>query len=604
LFVMDDTPSTPTDYTLIGNKMIIRGFQNGSIGSNGNGDGILICGHSVEDFFDFNGASRFDPTADTCDGAGPIDGISINNVWLALLGADGVQLDSDGAANLTFDTLKIFAIGSETDGNGIEIEAGGTSIVTMTVMNSSIHAVDDAIEVNGEKCHIDINQNFDIVGLESAIEIDCEGGSRIRIEDNGDLVGKESDGINFNSTGDADGVEIRIKRNGDIIGGDDDSAIELEADLSMEVEIIDNGHIEGGGDGIKITADTGAEITIENNSPAGTIRGASGHGIDLNTLGDGSDVRIVNNGDIIGADDDEAIEVTATDSLELLIDRNRDIIFDLPTLDGCNRLGAVKTGAILLAKRELSEDDADTLPVGERLNKVQSVPLMAVQNVGKGRVLSLAMDTTWRWEMLRDKDSDDQFRRFWGRVIRSMAPDPRISPRLPQILNYQSHVTVGRQMKMATRLVDKFFQPVRTANIEVAVTSPSGRVTLIYPHDGRQAPGLYEYEFPVDESGEWTVITRYNDEEAVKRFDAGESPDEFSDPRAKPELMQQLAQATGGRVISADQPATKLIDELKLRPRSASETAAVPVWNLHVTMVLLILLVGIDCFVRKKRGMV
>ena len=41
LFVMDDTPSTPTDFTLIGNKMIIRGFQEGGMldSADANGDG-------------------------------------------------------------------------------------------------------------------------------------------------------------------------------------------------------------------------------------------------------------------------------------------------------------------------------------------------------------------------------------------------------------------------------------------------------------------------------------------------------------------------------------------------------------------------------------
>ncbi|MCH8850457.1 MAG: hypothetical protein IIC89_06505, partial [Chloroflexi bacterium] len=219
LFVLDDTPSSPTDFTLIGNGMIIRGFRDGSISADGNGDGIIICGHSIENAFDFNGASRFDPAVDDCDEMGPIDGISISNVWLALLGGDGIQIESNGAANLLFDTLKIFAVGSGTDGSGIEIEAGGLSIVNGTVTNSSIHAVNDAIEVSGEKCLFDINFNFNITGLEAGIDVNCEGGSQIHIEDNENIAGKSADGISFDSSGDADGVTITIKRNGDIIGG-------------------------------------------------------------------------------------------------------------------------------------------------------------------------------------------------------------------------------------------------------------------------------------------------------------------------------------------------------------------------------------------------
>ncbi len=278
-------------------------------------------------------------------------------------------------------------------------------------------------------------------------------------------------------------------------------------------------------------------------------------------------------------------------------ERNREICFDLPTLDGCNRVGEVKPGASLLAVREM-QDQSDSTE-DSQTSAVSSEPLIAMHNVGKGRVLSLAMDTTWRWEMLRPKDSEDRYRRFWGNAIRALAPDPRITPREPQILRYQSGIAVGDRVKMGTRLVDTFFQPVRQADIAVHVKSPSGQLTTIYPRDGREAPGLYEYEIPVDEAGQWQVTTVYNEGEAVELFEAGESEEEFADPRARPDLMKQLAEATGGYEVSSDAPFT-----VPEGYRYTPETAAIALWNLPVTMLLLIAIVGLDCFIRKKRGMV
>ncbi|HUT35137.1 MAG TPA: hypothetical protein VNE39_16720 [Planctomycetota bacterium] len=267
---------------------------------------------------------------------------------------------------------------------------------------------------------------------------------------------------------------------------------------------------------------------------------------------------------------------------------NRDAWFELPTLDGCNRIERLKPGASLLAVREL---DGAQLPV------------IGIQSVGKGKVLSLAMDTTWRWEMKRPVESEDYYRRFWGNVVRHLAPDPRIGPSRPQILAYQSQTPVGHTITLATRLVDPTYQPIREAHLAVRVLRPSGRVSHIYPRDGRGTPGLYEYTIALDEPGQWKVEVAHDDKSAVEEFVAGESDDELDDPRARPEAMAELAQATGGRAFTPEEAATSL-SELPIAPRRITQTATIALWNLPATMVLLIALVALDCFIRKRRGMV
>ena len=280
-------------------------------------------------------------------------------------------------------------------------------------------------------------------------------------------------------------------------------------------------------------------------------------------------------------------------------DTNRDICFDLPELDGCNRVGAIKPGASLLAVREVAVEDD-----GTDESTFDTVPLIATQNVGKGRVLSLAVDTTWRWEMLRPEESEDYYRRFWGNAIRAIAPDPRISPRKPQVLRYQSRVAVGQTITLGTRLVDQLFRPIRQGDVVVTVKNPSGQVTTMYPTDGRQAPGLYEYDVHIDEPGPWEIKTRYGDDEAVERFEAGASLDELADPRARPDIMAALAKTTGGRLIDPSTDPAAVWEALNLRSNTVLQSVTVPMWNLPTTMILLITLVGIDCFLRKKRGMV
>ncbi len=274
--------------------------------------------------------------------------------------------------------------------------------------------------------------------------------------------------------------------------------------------------------------------------------------------------------------------------LEAEYERNREAWFDLPRLDGCNRVGAVKPGASLLAT---------FLVDGEQL------PVIALQPVGKGAVLSLTADTTWRWQMQRPADGPDYYRRFWGNAIRVLAPDPRLQPERPLVQRYRSAVPVGRQLTMSARLVNALYRPLRNADVEIEVTPPDGPALLLYPQDGVGSPGLYEYDLDIDQPGQWTVTTRYQDKSVVESFMAGDHLEALQDPRARPQEMAAFAELTGGRSFAPGQ-LDELVGQLPVTPRQEMQTYTVAVWNRPVVMLLMVLAVVLDCLIRKRRGMV
>jgi len=320
--------------------------------------------------------------------------------------------------------------------------------------------------------------------------------------------------------------------------------------------------------------------------------------------------------------------------LERDFEGNRNAWFELPQIEGSNRVGEVKPGASLLVVRDLPEGP---------------MPVMAYQNVGKGHVLALAIDTTWRWEMQRPRGSDaegipegpDYFRVFWGNAVRFLAPDPRIEPERPQIARQESHAEVGQTLTLTTRLVDRVFKPIRKADLTVRVTSPSGKTLRMYPADSRSRPGVYEYSVTLDEAGLWEVTATHNESEVLEgiaeaekaveaaesdgdsgavgqakrtlavakarvareTIRAGESLSELEDPRAKPSAMAAFAQATGGHAFQPGQ-FRQLIDSLKLGSHSIKQRLTISIWNLPAAMILFIIIVAADCYIRKRRGMV
>jgi len=320
--------------------------------------------------------------------------------------------------------------------------------------------------------------------------------------------------------------------------------------------------------------------------------------------------------------------------LERDAEANRNAWLDLPQLEGCNRVGRVKPGALLLAVRE---------------HEGEPVPVLAYHQVGKGRVLSLTVDTTWRWMMMRDPGDDDAgvpegtdyYRPFWGNVVRHLAPDPRLNPERPQIDRKVSDAAVGQTVTLTTRLVDRVFKPLSKADLAIRVTSPSGTMVRMYPCDTASKPGVYEYEVTLSEPGTWRVeairnesavleaiakaegelaaatadkdaakisaakaaLAAAKDAIAVEEIRAGDSRSELEDARARPDLMEAFAAATGGKALRPDQ-IDDLVKALDLTSHNVQRSYAIPLWNLPAVMVVFVILVGLDCLIRKRRGMV
>jgi uncharacterized membrane protein len=320
--------------------------------------------------------------------------------------------------------------------------------------------------------------------------------------------------------------------------------------------------------------------------------------------------------------------------LERDADGNRNAWLDLPEIEGCNRVGSVRPGASMLAYNATPDGD---------------MPAIAYHQTGKGKVLATTIDTTWRWEMMRPRGSDvdnepegvDYFRRFWGNAVRHVAPDPRLEPELPQIARRQSQVAVGDTVNLQTRLVDRVFKPIRSADLTVRVRAPSGAEHRIFPADSRSEPGLYHYAVTVDEPGIWVVSATHREDTVLAVIDkakkdmvkaekdeddaalsaakhtlaaeeakiarqelkVGENQKEMEDPRARPYAMEVFAGAVGGKAYRPDQ-IDDLVNQLQLAKHSFSQSYAIAIWNLPAIMIALIIIVCLDCYIRKRRGLV
>jgi len=253
---------------------------------------------------------------------------------------------------------------------------------------------------------------------------------------------------------------------------------------------------------------------------------------------------------------------------QLTRDRVRNTVFfnKLPALEGCSRIAAVKPAAEVLA-------------VNPRLGGpegTQGLPIMVVQQVGAGRSLVFAVDTTWRWRLVVGGFTGDSsfYERFWGQLVRWMASDQTEPPQRLFASTDQSRYKLGDTIelniklqnvtagstaaeneqaspvwKVSARALDESEQQMHVPLAELG--NGKYRGTLGARRPGRldltvsaePTAGADETDFDSDRQAQSRVVTVQVDRPDIETLN----------PLPNPQWLAQVAQRSGGRSLRPEQ---------------------------------------------------
>ncbi|MBM3992687.1 MAG: hypothetical protein FJ303_00795 [Planctomycetes bacterium] len=139
-------------------------------------------------------------------------------------------------------------------------------------------------------------------------------------------------------------------------------------------------------------------------------------------------------------------------------------------------------------------------------NTTQPMPILATHLFGKGRVVWLGTDETWRW---RWNHQDKYFDRFWGQLIYKLG-SPSLSGsgiERTQIALNRSQALVGSESTVYVTLLDKDFNPRKDLKVEAELEYMDAKqgdakrlVTLIAKLNAKGEP-----------IGQYTLTERHND---------------------------------------------------------------------------------------------
>jgi len=206
------------------------------------------------------------------------------------------------------------------------------------------------------------------------------------------------------------------------------------------------------------------------------------------------------------------------------------------------------------------------------------MPILAVGSAGRGRVLALAIDSSWRWSITTAGARGDAsaYERFWDRALRWLARDPLLDP---------AHVETDRErygpeaeLQARALLRDSRYLPIANRTLQLVLLDMAGTVrhTQPLPTDAEGSANA-DLRAPV-EPGAYRIVVRDPEDNASlaeQGFLVEAGGDELADPRPQPEHMRAIAAATGGRFFQAENPPA-LTDVDRTRARSLGTVVSAP----------------------------
>jgi hypothetical protein len=245
-------------------------------------------------------------------------------------------------------------------------------------------------------------------------------------------------------------------------------------------------------------------------------------------------------------------------------------------------------------------------------------PLVAIRRYGRGEVVYLAMNETWR---LRRQYGEAYYRQFWGQMIHRLGLSHALGAQKRFVVRTdRQQYQADDKVTLSVEAYDENFEPLAAdkladhklwAELTIPGRAAPGSAPTAHPlpadAERREAiaipetrEGLFETQIPVFAAGEHRL--RVKDPIAGGTVDVTFQVTSLSAERRSAvrnqELMGQLAAETGG--ISSDLlTAAQLPDEIKPQVRKETMVEVLPIWNSWLAFGLVVALLLGEWLVRK-----
>jgi hypothetical protein len=164
--------------------------------------------------------------------------------------------------------------------------------------------------------------------------------------------------------------------------------------------------------------------------------------------------------------------------------------------------------------------------------------------------------------------------------------------------------SVSGQVQIYAHLLDDRFEPIRQSGFGVTVSPldiPGAQKQELTLRPDAGNPGLYEGYFSPTLSGRYRVEANATDRSlaSTTEFQVADVEPEMDDTAMQIEQLRRIAELSGGKCLSM-LGISELQSLLNLEPYTTTFTTQVPLWDTGWLVLLLVLLMGMEWFVRRR----
>ena len=265
---------------------------------------------------------------------------------------------------------------------------------------------------------------------------------------------------------------------------------------------------------------------------------------------------------------------------------------ELTEITGYSKVKRAKAGATILAEHPSERNE-----YGNRI-------LIATHNYNAGRVMAFTPHQAWGWQM-DESYEDGRHHRFWRQVAKWLTTAPKAALKINLA---KTEYTLKEPVVIEVTAMDKTFTVTNEAKLRAIIIDETGERKELPLEQVLGKDGLYTARFIPNRYGEYTVTATgtLNGEDLGKQqalFEVKPSYAEFSDASLNVSLLTNLAEMSGGKYYPVEE-ADQLVNQISLVESATSQITDKDIWDLPLIFGMILMLLGLEWFLRKRGGLV
>ena len=261
----------------------------------------------------------------------------------------------------------------------------------------------------------------------------------------------------------------------------------------------------------------------------------------------------------------------------------------MPEFNSINALGSLKPGAFQLA----------TVRSGDT-----TLPAIAAQRFGKGKVGAIAVADLWRWALNRDSEHSDDWAQHWRQITRWLVGDV---PRRTDISSKPSAKDLDA-VNLTITAYDETFLPLDNPTVSISVIGPDEKTIIIDAKPIAESPGVFQATYFAGKPGPYiaTAEVRSRDGELVGSPKTGWTQQiagsEFDTVGINRPLLERIAKESGGALVK-EANLNRFASRLNSSKVPVMETWEYPLWHRGWVIVLALGCLCAEWGLRRLRGL-